>query len=131
MATLITADDFFLAVIADLRLRNVETLAINSDLDQKFEKAYEEFSKGEKAGDYFTNFSFKTNPAHGDSKQFRETMYAARFNDIISLDNPTFFRLRIKLSEEEAKRFVSAFPQRDLIGKVVSDVFAPELLENA
>lgn len=126
MASLITADDFFLAAIAILKQQDVCTLPINDELDRKFAELYADVFDDTNE-DSIPTFNFLVDETHGNSRGFRETMYAARFNNLVSLENPTFHRMTIKISDEDAD-FLSA--QSEIAAKMkeyVISVFADEI----
>ena len=128
MATLITADDFFLAAISILKQQAVNILPINDELDQKFAKLYAEVFD-EADGDAVPTFNFLVDETHGNSRGFRETMYAARFNNLVSLENPTFHRLTIKISDDDAKFLSEQSDIAERMKEHVISVFADEITD--
>lgn len=126
MELLITADDFFLAAVAILKKNAVNVLPLNDELDQKFAELYSSvFNDNEKEA--IPVFNIRVDEVHGNSRGFRETMYAARFNNIISLENPSFHRMTIKITGEDAEFLTE---NSDIAAKMrghVLTVFANEI----
>jgi hypothetical protein len=126
MTSLITADDFFLAAIAILRRNSVNIIPINDELDKKFSELYERvFHKNEQEA--VPTFNFTVDKTHGNSRGFRETMYAARFNNLVSLENPTFHRMTIKITEDDAEFLSKHSDIADKMTGPVLAVFADEI----
>jgi len=127
MSTLVSADEFFAGVIAALTQASVTQLRVSDDLDEKFERIFEEYVSliGDK--NITPTFSFKRSGVHGDSRRFRETLYAARFDGIVALENPTFYQMTSKLTPIEAAYFIKSVPEGDALSKVTCDIFADEI----
>ena len=65
-------------------------------VDRKFEKAYEALLSLLDATRIALDFSFRTNPLHGDSQVLRSAILEASRNNRISLDNPLTRTITIK-----------------------------------
>ncbi len=123
MAHLITADDLFAAIVSVLRKQGVTTLKLTPKLDEKFEEVYTSFRAQCPQDEVLFNFSFKRNRIHGDSSKLRETLYAARHNNIVSLENPSFKPVTIKVSDTAADSYIRSIPHADDLTAIVTRVF--------
>lgn len=107
----LTADDFLTGLLAGLAIRGWKAISIRSD---RFDRALSTtFTKlKELASDESLNVSFRIrpHPFHGDSTTVREAISNAAQRDLVSLDNPEFQDLRLKLSQEEAEEKFASLP---------------------
>lgn len=128
MTSVVTADDFFLATIALLKKHSVSILPVNDELDKKFSRLFSlVFEK--QSDEVLPTFNFNVDEVHGNSRGFRETMYAARFNNIVSLENPTFHRMTIKLSEDDADYLSENSEIAELLSDHIVSVFADNITD--
>lgn len=128
MASVVTADDFFLATIALLKKHSVSILPVNDELDKKFSKLFSLVFERQ-TDDIILTFNFNVDEVHGNSRGFRETMYAARFNNIVSLENPTFHRMTIKISEDDAEYLSKHSEVASIIDDHLMSVFADNITD--
>jgi len=99
----ITADEFILGVLAELRLKGVQSFTLQDTAnDARFEKAYKHLVANMSALSVEPDFSLMANPYHGDSGTLRETLYAVRERGHVAINNPRFTTVSITLSEEDA-----------------------------
>lgn len=111
MASILTADQFVAGVIATLALKDLKRFVLkDSELDEMFELAFGELVENEANFDVTPNFTFYTDPIHGDSVVLRETLLAAREKELIAVNNPTFHTFDIKLDLERARRYLERSP---------------------
>lgn len=78
MSNILTADEFVALVLASMRLLHEKPVLSDSSLDAKFERAYETLSGKEKEMGIETNFTFYTDPFHGNSTKLRDALVNAR-----------------------------------------------------
>lgn len=118
----LTSDQFFLGIIAVLTKRGLKSLMLSPDLDGKFEAAYKSLLKSGKKTGIEPNFSFRTNRLHGVSRVLRDTIDAASRNNVIALENPSFRRLRSKLSPAAVDFHLSRLPiSEEFINEIVDE----------
>ena len=125
MRALLTSNQFVAGVMAALALKSHSRFNLNgTDVDERFEQAYERLmAKCEEFG-VVPSFSFARNPSHGDSATLRDTLVSAKERKIIALNNPTFWTFEVKLSPERALRYLERNPvPREFYEELVDDVF--------
>lgn len=111
MTNILTADQFVAGIFAVLALKNRKHFVLrDSELDERFEHAFDELVAQEDEFGITANFTFYTDPLHGDSVSLRETLLAAREKELISLNNPTFHTFDIKLDDDRARRYLEKVP---------------------
>lgn len=126
MKDILTADQFVASIISVLALNGQKTFVLrDTELDQKFEKAYEDLIEACEGFDVTPNFTFYIDPMHGDSVALRETLMAAKEKDLIALNNPTFHTFSVKLSDDRAERYLKNSPiPREFLDAIVQNHFA-------
>lgn len=127
--TVITSDQFVAGLMSALTLKNRKHFVLkDSELDEKFEHAFEDLVACEKDLDIVTNFTFYIDPLHGDSVALRETLLAAREKELISINNPTFHTFDIKLDDSRAQQYLDKLPcLKSFFFDVVDRYFADSL----
>lgn len=126
MQKILTADQFVAGVIAVLALQDRKRFVLtDTELDDRFQRAYEDLRQHEVEYDVKTNFSFYVDPMHGDSVCLRDTLLAAKEKELIALNNPTFKTFDVKLDARRAERYLSRTPlPRDYLFAVVNKYFS-------
>ncbi|GAB6843198.1 hypothetical protein HNR00_002121 [Methylorubrum rhodinum] len=111
MRQILTSDQFVAGVIAVLALQNKKRFILKeTELDERFEKAFEELLTHEDTLKIATNFTFYVDPMHGDSVCLRDTLLAAREKALISINNPTLQTFDIKIDDDRALRYLKRIP---------------------
>ena len=111
MHNILTADQFVAGIISTLALRGRKHFILkDTELDEKFERAFEVLVAEEATLKVIPNFTFHIDPLHGDSVSLRETLLAAKEKELIALNNPTFHTFDIKLSDQRAARYLASVP---------------------
>ena len=111
MQKVISSDQFVAGVMAALALQNRSEFQLDStDIDERFEKAFEKLVAASEALDVVPSFSFRRDNSHGDSDTLRDTLHSANERKIIALNNSTFWTFEIKLSKERATRYLEKNP---------------------
>ena len=111
MSHIVTSDDFVAGVFATLALRGQKHfLMSDTELDSRFEKAFEDLVAHETELSVSPNFTFYVDELHGDSVSLRDAVLAARDRDIVELKNPTFKRINILLDDARARRYIERNP---------------------
>lgn len=123
---IVTADQFVAGLLSILALRNQKSFLLkDSELDQRFENAFEDLVAKEGSLGVTADFTFYIDPLHGDSVSLRETLLAAREKELISINNPTFHTMEIKLDESRARRYLAKGPlPENFLNEVVDKYFA-------
>ena len=107
----LTSDQFVAGIIAALALKGRRRFVLTeTELDSKFESAFEELAASENELGVRPNFTFYVDPYHGDSVSLRETLLAAKEKELIALNNPTFRTFDVKLTEDRARRYLEKVP---------------------
>jgi hypothetical protein len=116
--------------MAALTKRGLQSTALTPRLDQQFEEAYAMLLRlGDEAGVEPT-FSYRTNQLHGVSKVLRDTIDAASRNDVVSLENPSFKRMKPKLTPKAADYHLNRLPISEEVVNSIVDACFSELLTN-
>jgi hypothetical protein len=111
MNHIVTSDDFVAGVFATLALRGQKQFQMSdTELDSRFEKAFEDLVAQEGELNVTPNFTFFVDELHGDSVSLRDAVLAARDRDIVELKNPTFKRINILLDDARARRYLERNP---------------------
>ncbi|HYR61008.1 MAG TPA: hypothetical protein VEM37_06585, partial [Nitrospiraceae bacterium] len=69
-------------------------------------------------------FRIRLHPIHGDSATVRDSITNAAQRDLISLDNPEYQDMRIKIGKQDADKMLSTIPG----GKELFDILSEEFL---
>lgn len=111
MPTILSSDEFVAGVMAALTLRgNIDFVLNDTDIDEKFENAYQILlAKSSELG-IVPNFSFQRDHTHGNSACLRDTLLSAKEKKIIALNNPTLWTFNIKLNKQRAERYLQKNP---------------------
>lgn len=111
MNQILTADQFVAGLISVLALRERTHFVLkDSELDEKFARAFEVLVSNEERLGVTPNFTFYIDPLHGDSVSLRETLLAAREKELIALNNPTFHTFDIKVNSARAQKYLADLP---------------------
>jgi hypothetical protein len=126
MNNIVTSDDFVAGVFAMLALRGQKQFQMSdTELDSRFEKAFEDLMAHESELRLTPNFTFFVDKLHGDSVSLRDAVLSARDRDIVELKNPTFKRINILLDERRARRYLDRNPlPATFLEKIVSKHFS-------
>lgn len=114
-ATRVTADDFFTGLFAALALKGSSVISARERrLDRALALTFEEFL-GRAAGEKLdVQFRIRLHPFHQDSLTVRNEICHAAQRDLISLDNPEYQEIRLKLTKDDAEEILATFPSREL-----------------
>lgn len=126
MKNILTADQFVAGIVSTLALRKMTHFEVqNTELDQKFKNAFEALMAESANYDVVPNFSFYTDPLHGDSVTLRETLNAAKEKELIAFNNPTLHTFDIKVGTDRAERYLAGFPlPKAFFNRIVDSCFA-------
>lgn len=111
MQKVLSSDQFLAGVMAALTLRNHSEFKLDStDIDERFERAFERLLERSAEFGVVPSFSFERNQSHGDSATLRDTLVSAKERKIIALNNPTFWTFEIKLTKDRARKYLKKNP---------------------
>jgi hypothetical protein len=127
-ARLVTATEFVTDILCELSLREMgEIRLVDTMEDERFEQAYELLREKRSSLNIALDFSLTTNPYHGDSSTLREAIYGLRERGIVSINNPSFKTVEVKVDRADASYYLkkSSIPP-DVISDIVDRVFPSE-----
>jgi len=103
--------DLMTGLIAMLALRGVPSLSLRRGLlDRALESLRDTLAEEATNHNLALKFRIRTHPVHGDSVAVQDALYEAAKRDLISLDNPEFQVMRLKVSAHEAPRYLEMLP---------------------
>lgn len=107
--TSMTLDDFFTGFIAGLASRDVKVVSIRGEL---FHKAMEDVfhTLQSEAPELRLKFVINRNEVHGDSPDVREALAKGVQRDVVSLDNPEYQDMRLKITKQAAPAYFKRLP---------------------
>ncbi len=112
---IVTSDEFVTGLLCQLALHEVKQLTLADTMtDGRFEAAYEDLLARSEELQVCPDFSLVTNPYHGDSSTLRETLYAIRERGVVSINNPSFKTIELKVTPSDAEHVLrrSLLPKR-------------------
>lgn len=104
--------DLLTGLLAGLALQKISALSIRNNL---FDRAlarlvdHDLSSEATKQG-FVVKFRVKPHDLHGDSSAVQRALYEAAQRDLISLDNPEFQDIRLKITPSEARSYFAGLP---------------------
>ena len=119
----LTSDDFFTGLFSALALKGCRTLTIRS---QRFDRAIagivDALMTRAPAQGIDVRFRVRLHPVHGDSETIRDSITLAAQRDLISLDNPEYQDVRLKVTPEDANAFLAQLPGGvELFGQIADE----------
>jgi capsid protein len=121
----LSADDFFTGFFAALTMKRCKTVSRQGQtFDSALADTFDTFQKHAKELDIDLGFRIRLNPIHHDSVVVRDGIAGAARRDLVSLDNPIYQNIRLKLSEEEARKLLERLPGgQELFAGLVEQFF--------
>lgn len=112
MSTLrLSIDDFLTGLLAALALRKIKTISLREDrFDSAVEASFNTLKKLAPSKRIDVRFRIARHPIHGDSPNVRYAISNAVQRDLISLDNPEYQDIRLKITPEDAQYLISRLP---------------------
>jgi hypothetical protein len=104
--------DLLTGLLAGLALQKVSALSIRrNQFDQALARLVEK-DLGEEANKQGLSVKFRVRPheIHGDSSAVQRALYEAAQRDLISLDNPEYQDIRLKIRPSEARSYFEGLP---------------------
>ena len=111
MTKKLSADDFFSGLFAALAIKGWNRISIRDEqFDRALDSVFRMLTKLSKAQNLDLRFRIRLHPLHGDSSTVRDAISHAAQRDLISLDNPEFQDIRLKLGKTDAKSVLQGVP---------------------
>ncbi len=111
MGLYLTADDFFTGLFAALVLKGYKTISIR---DERFDKSvalvFDDLQGLAEREHLDLRFRIRVHPIHGDSATVRHSISDAVQSGIISLDNPEYQDIRLRLEPRVAETILDDIP---------------------
>lgn len=125
MTRIVTSDEFVTLILATLALRSKKVQLRDTELDQSFQDAYEDLARRETDLGVSSNFTFFTDPLHGNSTKLRRAIVWARDRGFIEPEQGRRgLKYLVKMSPDLANRFLaSSSIARDFLQLVVAERF--------
>jgi hypothetical protein len=103
--------DFMTGILAALAVNRVPVLSLKrSRLDQAFARLNKDLKEAAEAAGLDLKFRIRLHPIHQDSTQLQQALYEAAQRDLVSLDNPEFQKVRLKIGPDEAQAYLTGLP---------------------
>lgn len=127
MRKILTADQFLTSILAMLRLHRDDYVVEDLSLDQRFERAYETLLEHGKDLEVTPNFTFFTDPLHGNSVKMRNALLAAKENGLLLPNPDRLFTYLLRMDEGRAKMYLSHSPlPEEFLKNVIEEHFRAE-----
>lgn len=109
--TRMTLNDFMTGFLAGLAANDVHVVSIRgASFYSAMVEVFQELERKANNTNLHLRFWLTQDELHQDAPQIREGITKAVQRDLISLDNPTFQDMRLKISRTEAQRFLDTVP---------------------
>jgi hypothetical protein len=103
--------DFMTGILATLALKQIPVLSLRENrLDQAFSLLNQDILQEATKAGLEMKFRIRTHPIHQDSTVLQQALYEAAQRDLISLDNPEFQKIRLKINAADAPAFLQDLP---------------------
>lgn len=110
--------------LAALAARRVSVVSIR---DTEFYAAvvstFNELERAAEDRNLRLKFWLTQDTTHGDAPEVREGITKAVQRDLVSLDNPTYTQMRLKITESDAQRYLDSVPGDADLYLNLADVF--------
>ena len=107
----VTLDDFMTGLLAGLAAEHIHAVSIRGpQFYSAVEAAFREFERRGAEQGLRLRFWIALNRIHGDSADVREGITKAVQRDLISLDNPVYLDMRLKITAEDAPSYLETLP---------------------
>jgi len=132
--TSITLDDFMTGLLAGLAQRGIRVVSIRGPAFYRaVEKVFIKLDHLAEEKNLGLRFWITRNRVYGDSADVREGIAKAVQRDLISLDNPEYQDMRLKIGPEDAGDYLSTLPGGAKLYEQLAETFLdvyPALVEN-
>jgi hypothetical protein len=107
----ITLDDFMTGLLAGLAVEGIKRVSIRGSLFYAAtESAYRAIRDGLEGTDLRLRFRISRNAVYGDSPEVRSAITKAVQRDLISLDNPVYLDMTLKVNTDDAPAYLKSLP---------------------
>lgn len=119
----VTLDDFMTGLLAGLAKRNKRLFSLRETFYDAAMKSYRELKRWSEENGAEVQFRVAPNPYHGGAPAVRDGITEAVQRDLVSLDNPTYLRMRIKITPGIADRYLEELPGGTELYDRLTDTF--------
>lgn len=127
MTERLTADDFLTGVFSALSLKEWRTISLKQDrFDNALAHVFETLKAVASERGVELRFRIKLHRIHGDSQTIRDAITSAVQRDLISLDNPEFQNVRLKIVKNEAEDYLDSVPGGQELFMQLADEFVSQ-----
>lgn len=118
----LSMDEFMTGLLAAAAARGVETISIRGEaFYSAIESAYQQLESEAYTRDLNIRFFVMLDPVYGDSPIVRDAISGAVQRDLVSLDNPEYQDMRLKIGLDEAAVLLDRLPGgAELFGAIAS-----------
>lgn len=128
----ITLDDFITGLVAGLAKRDRRIISIrNTNFYGAVIATFTDLQSWAKQNGADVDFWLAQNPFHGDSPDVRNGLTRAVQDDLISLDNPTYQRMRIQITPSMADDYLRALAGGSSLYEHLTDRFLQEYTQHS
>jgi|ERR1051325_7054276 hypothetical protein len=116
--------DFVTGLFAALAKRGVTSLSLrNQRLSIALQEAFARLEKETAGQSLKLKFCIRAHPIHGTDPELEDELTEAAKRDLISLDNPEYQDLRLKVNPSEAEKYLASVPGSPSLYLGLADTF--------
>lgn len=120
----VTLDDFMTGLIAGLAARGVKAVSIREvEFYEAVEAAFQKLEAISDNAGLRLKFWITRNPVYGDSADVREGITRAVQRDLVSLDNPVYLNMRLRIAEADADSYLAELAGGSALYEQITRVF--------
>ena len=127
----ISIDDFMTGLLASLARQGIRSVSLRGTFYDAIRDAFNEFETEAVEAGHEVDFVVSKHPVHGDSPAVRMAITHAVQRDLVSLDNPVYLDMRIKISPEYADRYLSSLPGSPALYEAMGEAFTRSFAEHS
>jgi hypothetical protein len=122
--TSVTLDDFMTGLIAGLAAEGIKAVSIReTDFYAAVDAAFQRLEDISEDHGLRLKFWITLNRVYGDSADVRAGITRAVQRDLVSLDNPVYFNMRLRVSEDDSVSYLQALPGGPDVYRELARVF--------
>jgi len=122
--TEVTMDDFVTGLFASLADLGFQSISMKTSIFYRAaQKAFEKFRNDAVAAGLPLDFEIEVEPFRRDCRPLRAGITRAVQRDLISLDNPVFMTIRLKIDEGEGTDYLQRVPGKPQWYRDAADAF--------
>ncbi len=125
-AATISIDDFMTGFLAGLAERQIKSVSLRGAFYEALREAFRGFREKATGNGHEIDFTVNTHPVHGDSPMVRMAITQAVQRDLISLDNPIYLDMRLKISPLYADDYMQTLPGGPELYREMTQAFLNE-----